>query len=272
MGKWAKHLFDEETFGEVGIVIGGSNSQEFQDEILKNFDEVLSSKDKVYHGYLARKNNKTYPVVFNVYGAPAMVDVLAHIQDGGCRNVIFVGYSYAGFTNLDIGKVILVDRSYHYHGLYHKIEPDRHADYPDKELFNKVEQLLRKNTVDYVKGTNISVPAVTLQPKHDNPEYKKIKPLSVEMELASCYARAKDLGVRTTGALIVSDNRESSITKKTDEDKSAKRRVLEILIQNIESLNLPSLDKGFNISEYLASIIHDPENSINVYRVKKEQP
>jgi len=273
MGKWAKSLFGQEKFGDIGILMVGTNGLKFEKEILSFFDEVISSKDLVCHAHLVNKNGVEYPIVFNIYGAPALVDVLTEMHDGGCRTILFVGYAYGGFKNLDVGSVVVPDKSYHFEGIYHPIEPDRKAGFPDEELKKKLERLFNKNKIDFVNGVNISVPAVTFQLPHANEEYKKIQPSTVEMELASCYSRAKDIGIRAVGVLVVSDNRSTSIGDDTKKElrQSSKTKVLKTIIENIDYFKLPPLkiEKEFNIDEHLASIIEDPEDITNVYRENK---
>ncbi|MBI2672990.1 hypothetical protein HYX19_01910 [Candidatus Woesearchaeota archaeon] len=270
MGKWAKDLFGKESFDSVGIVIAGTNSPKFERKILRLFDKVISSKDSVYHAHLVRKNNKEYPIVFNVYGAPAMVDVMTEMHDGGCHNLIFIGYAYGGFKNLDVGSIIVSDKSYHFEGIYHHIETDRKIDYPDKELKRKLEEIFKKNKINFYNGTNVSVPAVSFQPRHANREYQKIKPLTLEMELAACFSRAKDIGIRSVGILIISDNKSTSIGDKSTLRNLAKIKVIETIIKKIHYFNLSKLKtrKKFDIDEHLASIIEDPNEMTNVYRKK----
>ena len=272
MGKWAEGLFGRDSFGEVGIVISGSSTQEFEKKVLNLFDRVQFSKDSVYHAHLTEKDGNFYPIVFNVYGAPAMVDVLTKMHDGGCNNVVFIGHAYGGFKNLDIGRIILPLKSYHFDGIYHLIEPDREFSIPDDILKNKIKQLFNKNGVSYTEGVNISVPAVTLQIPHENQYYKEIKPDTVEMELAACFSRSKDIGVRAIGVLIISDNRDFSISSKEKYQlrEPSKMKVIELVIDNIESFNLKSLSTGnkFSVNEYLAKIIENPNDSSNVYKKK----
>lgn len=272
MGKWAKRDFGREKIGETGIIIAGTAKPEFEKEVLNLFDRVISSKDSVYHEYLVEKNGITCPVIFNVYGAPAMIDVLTIMHDGGCRNIIFIGYAYGGFKNLDVGSIVLTDKAYHFEGIYHHIEPDRKAAFPDKDLKKKIKELFKKNKIACVEGSNISVPAVTFQLPHNNKEYKSINPLTCEMELASCLSRAKDIGMRAAGILIISDNRKSSIGDETKRKlrHESKIKVLKTITKNISSFNLPRLKikKEFSIDEHLASII-DNGTEVNVYKNKK---
>jgi len=272
MGHWAKSLFGQETFEDVGIVLAGKTRTNHEKEVLSFFDSVKSSKDRVWHGHLACKNKKDYPVVFNVYGAPAMVDVMAEMHDGGCRTLLFVGYAYGGFKqNLPLGTVVLPERAYHFEGIYHPIEPDREFAEPDKELYAKIEEIFNKHKIAYVKGTNISVPAVKFQLPHANEAYVKINPTTVEMELASCLSRAQDMGIRAVGILVISDNRDSAISDETKRKHrhEVKSLVVKTLVDNINQFKFASLpmEKEFKIDNYLADIIHYPEaGDKNIYR------
>ncbi len=272
MGSWAKSAFGRGQFNDVGIIVAGTNSLEFEKAILDMFDEVVSSKDRVYHAHLVRKGKGYYPVVTNVYGAPALVDVLTEMHDGGCRTVIFVGYAYGGFKNLEIGTVVIPTKAYHFDGIYHPIDPNKKFGLPDKELKDKIESLFKKNKITFVEGVNISVPAVTFQMPHANEHYNKIKPTTVEMELASCYSRAKDIGVRALGILIISDNKKTSIDdyNKRHIRTDAKKTVLQLISKNIGKIKLShlKLKKDFKVDDYLANVIHDPKDETNVYKNK----
>ncbi len=270
MGVWAKNVFGRESFGKVGIVLAGHDTPEFEKRILYLFEGVVSSKDVVYHAHLLKKGGIAYPIVLNVYGAPALVDALAEMHDGGCRNVLFIGYAYGGFNNTEIGAIVIPDKSYHFDGIYHPIEPDRMVSKPDKELQEKLKSVFKRSRIKYFTGTNISVPAVTLQPKHANEAYRRIKPATLEMELAACYSRARDIGMRTAGVLIISDNRDTSIGDKAKNElkHSTKARVIKTVADNISKFNLKPLKSAedFKIDTYLASIIEDAEDKTNVYK------
>jgi purine-nucleoside phosphorylase len=270
MGTWAKSAFGAERFADIGVVVTGTNAPEVQDEILRFFDKVLFKKDSVYHPCLAEKDGVKYPIVFNVYGAPAMVDVMTEMHDGGCRVLLFVGYAYGGFKNLPVGSVVLPEKSYHFDGLYHGIHVDKEAGYPDKELQQKLSEVCRKENLAFVYGTNISVPAVSFQLPHDNEFYRKLQPSTCEMELAAFYSRAQELGIRGAAALVISDNRTTSIgdSEKRIARYEGKKRLLKAIIEHLAFFTLPPLktEKEFTIAEHLASIIHDPLDEKNVYR------
>jgi purine-nucleoside phosphorylase len=234
---------------------------------------VLFKRHRVYDTYLLRKNKKIYPVIFNIIGAPIVVDLVSILHEGGCRNIIFAGYAYGGFKNLAVGNIVVPDKSYHFEGIYHPLRIGKEFSLPDSELVKKVKDMLKEQNIPFVEGTNISVSSVTVQPKHNNAIYKKIKPVCLEMEFAACLARAKEIGVRAAGIMIISDNKESSLidVEKKKLRTKAKKDILQLIVQNLEKLTLPPLKnaKKFRLDEHMASIIdNDDDTAMNVYRKK----
>jgi hypothetical protein len=79
-----------------------------------------------------------------------------------------------------------------------------------------------------------------------------------------------DIGMRAVGVLVISDNRSTSIGDEMKKElrHSAKTKVLETIIKNIQHFKIPNLKtkKEFNIDEHLAYIIEDPDNEMNIYK------
>ncbi|MFH0870120.1 MAG: hypothetical protein V1866_03625 [archaeon] len=269
MGHWAKRDFGRDQIGTTGIIIAGTSKPEYEKDAMGLFDEVVSSKDAVYHAYLARKGKNIHPLVFNVLGAPVVIDVLSVLHDGGCRNVIFIGFAYGGFKNLELGEVIVPTKSYHFDGIFHAVKIDRDVSMPDSRIRSQLKKVLRKEKIKFHEGINISVPAVTLQPKHNNSDYQKIKPICLEMEFAAFLSRAKEIGIRAAGVMIISDNKHTSLddVEKRETRMEIKKRIVEAVVKNIGSFDLKPL-KGsdrFSIDRYLAEII-ETDGGVNVYR------
>ena len=161
----------------------------------------------------------------------------------------------------------------HFDGIYSPLDPSRNVSLPNKELRADVKEILDKCEIGYTECPNISVPAVTFQLPHANEKYKKLRASTVEMELASCFSRARDIGMRSTAILIISDNRVSAIGSENKKKlrKNAKFAVLKCLVNNLNKLDLPNLKtkREFDIDEHLAGVIDMPEDVTNVYRRKK---
>lgn len=268
MGKFAEDDFGKSKFGSVGIIVAGTSNKEIEDEVLSFFDKKITFKDSVYHSYLAEKNGVNYPIIFNVYGAPVVIDALASMHDGGCKNVIFVGFAY-GFRDVHVGDIVISTESHHFEGIYSIFDKKKAFSQGDKKLTAILKKIFDIDKIHYLEGKNISVPAVSFQLPHSNKFYKKIKPLTLEMELASFFARAKDLGIRAAGVLVISDTKEASIIDKSKKQirHTSKIKVLNNVISNLKKFDLPELKehKHFKLDMHLASIIEDG-SGVNVYK------
>lgn len=269
MGKWAKSLFGREKFHRVGILLAGTRHPALEKKLLAQFDKVLSSKHSAVDGHLLKKGKNAHAVVSNVYGGPSVMDALALMHDGGCRTVIFIGYAYAGFKKpLEVGSFTVPTKSYHFDGIYSSLDPSRTMATPNRDLKAKLKQVLAKAGIPFVEGPNVSVPSVTFQPPHYNEHYKKINPLTLEMELAAFLSRTKDLGMRGAAVLVISDNKKSSIAHKKELRRQGKLQAFKAIVKNLKKFDLSPLKTKhtFTIDKHLASIIEDPEDVTNVYR------
>lgn len=269
MGHWAKTEFGREQLGTTGIIVAGTGTPELEKSVMSSFDEIISSKDIVYHTYLARKGKHIHPVVFNVLGAPVVIDILSVLQEGGCKNIIFIGFAYGGFKNLELGEVVVPTESYHFDGIFHAVKMDKDVSRPNSMMRSQLKKVLQKEKIRFHEGINISVPAVTLQPKHNNSDYNRIRPICLEMEFAAFLSRAKEIGIRAAGVMIISDNRHTSLNdiKKREARREIKNDIIRAVIRNIDSFDLKPM-KGsdrFNIDRYLADVI-EMDDGINVYR------
>ena len=268
MGKWAKNLFGKERLGEVGLVVAGSISPEREKELLKLFDKVVFTKESAFHAHMVKKEGAEYPFVTNVYGAPAMLDVLTQMHDGGCNNVVFIGWAYGVAKQSKAGDIVIPDKAFHFDGVYHPLQPDKKFDVPDKELKQVLEGILKKQQFAYSTGNHVSVPSVSFQLPHANKEYQKIRPLTIEMELAACLSRSKEIGMRAIGILVISDTRSTSIISYPKKIYEERNKIVKTIVNNFNKFRFPPLPvkKRFSIDEHMASIIHDPDDKTNVYK------
>ncbi|MBN2052109.1 hypothetical protein JW756_01280 [Candidatus Woesearchaeota archaeon] len=268
MGSWSKGIFGKEYIGRTGIIVAGTISPYYEKNILKMFEKVLDKKDQVYHAYVVKKGKNIHPLVFNVLGAPAAIDCVSILHDGGCRNLVFVGFAY-GFKN-KVGDAVVPNKSYHFDGIYHALKIDKDFSLPDYELNEKLKQILRKEKNDFFEGINISVPSVTLQPKHKNKDYERIKPTTLEMEYAAFLSWTREIGIRSAGVMIISDTKNDSIG---DEGRRKIRRekresVIASIVKNISDFDLKPLKNSekFSLDQCLAEIVEIDDKTLSIYR------
>lgn len=267
MGSFAKNSFGFETLGNVGIIIGGSNKKDFIKHILNQFDDILYFKEEGHSKrYTVKKDGKKIALAFDVYGSPCAIDIVCDMYDGGTSQIIFIGYAYGGFKKEnDVGDIIIPNKSYHFDGMYHHIDEKRVFAENDYKLNEIIKEILNNNSINFKEGANISVQSVKHQLLHNNEKYAKIKPVTCEMETSSVLSKAKDIGVRATSILVISDNKTSSYEDKLKRDPS-KRKVTETIINNLDKFTLNNLSNKYNIKKHLANIIHHPDEEFNIYK------
>ena len=260
MGAWAKYHFGQADFDEIGIVVAGAIIKNHRRDILGLFHQVVwGREDMVFHGHLAEKDGVGYPILFDVFGASAMLDALALMHDGGCRTIIFVGSAY-GFLNLGVGSVVIPNCSYHFEEVYNRISSERRAGSPDDKLKKRVRDLFDSTEIDHITGTNVSIPAVTFKPPLTNEEFKTIQPTTLEMELSACLSRAKEIGMRAIGILIVGDNHMASMGDVTVPSIAPIRlKILKTIVDNMAHFRLPPLltEEEFSIERYFDSVCEE---------------
>ncbi len=80
------------------------------------------------------------------------------------------------------------------------------------------------------------------------------------MELSACYSRAKEIGIRAVGVLVISDNHNSRMGDKTVPSIAPIRiKILQAIMNNIVCFTVPPLatTEEFNIDKYFDSISED---------------
>lgn len=265
MGSWAKKAFGKEQIADVGMVLAGGIKPSEEELVTSIFPKCIGTKVSGYHIFLLEDD---VPLITNLRGAPNLIDALTDLHDGGCKNVIFIGFAYGGITkDLEVGSVALPTKAYHFEGIYTGFSE------PDKTAQQIMKDILTKNNMLFVEGNAISVPCVTKQLYHDNEEYKKINPLTIEMELAAFFARCKEIGVRGSAVLVISDNQSNHI-KDADVRKlryEKKKEIVKLIYDNIDEFRLEELPefKEFNVHDFLGRVIHHPQKDENIYRKEK---
>ncbi len=279
MGKEAQKLLGTDIGGKTALILAGSESADFTDQVLGRFDRVVSRGDRLpLHGYVVEGAGEQYSLVVGAYGGPHMHSVITSLQDGGAERVVVVGYTYAGFSGEEAnpGRVIIPEEVYDFTGdRFGRILPlslDQRVRRPDLELSGWLAKALSSSSP--LQGSTISVYAVSEQPRHHNELYDEIgrkareagRIRTVEMELAAAAHAAETYGLRFAAALIVSDNRERGIDDKGKRERD-KLPVIDAIVDALGRVDFPALEShgSFSIRERLGTIIHDPANGMNVY-------
>jgi purine-nucleoside phosphorylase len=173
----------------------------------------------------AEQDNKKFLLVFNVYGAAMMLEVLNLLSDGGVKSVFFVGS--AGARSLDVGTIVVptevVDRA----GVVQVATSGKDVVRPPEAESESVEKALMEKSWGFAKRRVVSVPAVLhgidhimnyMQAREDSEIH--------EMELSTFYHFAKKIGLHAYALIYVSDNEKHSIASAEMKTSLARREAL----------------------------------------------
>jgi len=135
----------------------------------------------------AKKSGKEFLLLFNVYGAAMMLEVLYLLKDGGAKSVFFVGS--AGAKSLDVGEIILptevVDRA----GVVQIDTRGKDSVVPPETESRTIEKALLDQGWSYAKTKVVSVPAVLHGIDHVTEYIRDEKDTEIhEMELSTIFS------------------------------------------------------------------------------------
>lgn len=141
-------------------------------------------------------------IKINGIGSPQAVFVLEKLIHR-FKGKHFINLGFAG--GLETKGIVLCTKalrdegtSYHY---------DKHQDYsyPDKGLTNRLENSLKRQGIDFIKGANWTIDAFYKETKAEISRFKKRGICTVDMEASALFTVAKCRKVKIASAFIVSD-------------------------------------------------------------------
>lgn len=207
MGIWTKHEFNRDKLPERCFLFAGDHSEERRKEILSHYEAIVFHKHTVYEAYIVSIGDIEELLIFQVYGAPLISDLSFILNDGGVKEIIFIGTALGIDENLKIGDYVIPSEVQALEGLL-KVIFDVDYSYPDAELKKKIEQSLRVIEETYFEGKTVSVPCTFAHP--DKSKYDE-DVIALEMELSAIYHFSRQLGIQCAGILVVSDTKDHGL-------------------------------------------------------------
>lgn len=184
------------------IVYAGTTRDELKNDILSIYANVLVLQSHIFEGFIVEKDDEQYLLLFQIYGAAMMADVVHILADGNVREILFVGAVHSFDNTLDIGSIIVPDQIQALDGLVNGIENVEIA-YPDTDSFLKVKYFLERNFIQFRVGKTVSIPGVFVKPQKESYHTDAI---ALEMESSSLFHYAKKNNIKAAAIHVVSDN------------------------------------------------------------------
>lgn len=207
MGTWAQCEFGREKLPKRCYLIAGGTPRETIDAICNDFDEISFQRHDVYERFLVRTGDEETTLVFQLYGAPIVADVLTVLQDGGTEEVIFVGLAQGKGKGIKVGDYVIPTKTQCCDGVAKLLGSENYTE-PDSTLVGKITNAMRKANLEFTEGTSVSVPATFW---HGDESKHASDIIALECEFATfCYC-SKKLTLSSAGIFVISDTEEQDL-------------------------------------------------------------
>lgn len=184
------------------IIYAGTTRDELKNNILSSYVNVKTVQSHIFEGFVVERDYEQYLLLFQIYGAAMMADVVHILADGNVKEILFVGAVHSFDVTLDIGSIIVPDQIQALDGLVNGIEK-MEITYPDSDSFLKVKFLLEKNLIPFRVGKTVSIPGVFVKPPEEI--YHK-DTIALEMESSSLFHYSRKNNIKAAAIHVVSDN------------------------------------------------------------------
>lgn len=203
MGSWSEHEFGTATLPPRAYLFAGSSSREKINAVVGAFDKVHFHRHDVYERYLVGGPKAEASVMFQLYGAPIMCDLVTILKDGNVSEAFFLGYAYGIAEDIQIGDCVLPTRVQTLDGITTRLGAGT-CTAPDAEMVEMISAVLQQHHIPYHKGKSVSVPATFW---HGDESRIDSDVIALELEFAAFCHCANIAGIKAGGIFIISDTK-----------------------------------------------------------------
>lgn len=176
----------------------------------------------------AHRHGTEYLIVFNIYGASMILEIVQLLKEGGTAKVFFIGS--LGGKDLPIGTLVLPTRVVDKTGIVSADEPRKKVVRPEKRTVKSIKKTLEALNTAYVEGEIASVPCVLHNIERIKGFVEKDPRLvGVECETSAFYHYSAKESLDGYALLYVSDNRQHDIISRGKDLREARRKALQTI-------------------------------------------
>jgi purine-nucleoside phosphorylase len=210
MGRLCAAVFGKATLPENCLIYAGAYLPPRKEWVRSLFDKWQRIEGQWVKYSFARKRDTEYMIIFNVYGASMILEIIQLLKEGATTKVFLIGSM--GGKDLPIGTLVLPDCIIDKTGIVSADEPHKKVVEPETLSLKKIRQTLKTLNKVYVEGEIASVPCVLHNIGHIK-DFVKEDPrlLGVECETSAFYHYSKKESFESYALLYVSDNRKHDI-------------------------------------------------------------
>ncbi|UCB51577.1 MAG: hypothetical protein JSV10_06160 [Candidatus Zixiibacteriota bacterium] len=208
MGDWARIEFGRKDLPSRCFLVAGGTPASIVERMAMALGEVKFHAHDVYERYLLR-NGETEETILALqfYGAPVVCDFLKVLQDGGTKEVVFLGLAQGRSKGLNKGSYVVPRRTQCLDGVSRILGAGEYTE-PDRGMRAALLDALTRAGLQYQEGTTVSVPATFW---HGDESRLAPDVIALECEFAAfCHCSAL-LGLHGAGVLVINDTLETGL-------------------------------------------------------------
>jgi hypothetical protein len=207
MGSWAENEFGVRALPPRAYLFAGTSSREKIDAVISSFGIVLFHRHDVYERYLVSSEGGDAAVMFQLYGAPIMCDMLTVLKDGNVNEAVFFGSAYGIAEAMQVGDCVVPTRVQTLDGVTAKLGAGPYTA-PCSEMTEMVSEALRWRHISFRSGKSVSVPATFW---HGDETQIDPDAIALELEFAAFCHCAHVAGIKAGGLFVISDTKEQGL-------------------------------------------------------------
>ncbi len=227
-GTMAQVNFNQTILPTKAYIFADNLKEDIKSEIFKSFDEILFRHEGGYfERYIVRRADTEYILVFQIVGAPMIIDILHILKDGGVETVVFIGAALGINPTLEVGDCVILTETQALEGVLQFLENTSYS-YPDNNLSTDIMVILDKKELAFTKVKVVSVISSFAQTNwkcFDNDVDV------LEMETSCLFHYAKKLDMKSVAVLIISDTKDHKIYYSQEERYKKMIKVFRKLIE-----------------------------------------
>lgn len=223
MGKWAKSEFGVETLPPRAYLFAGTSERAKIDQVINSFGKVLFHRHDVCERYLVSGKKGDATIMFQLYGAPIMCDLMIVLKDGKVKEAVFFGGAFGIPTDIQVGDCVVPTQVQTLDGVTARLGADYYTA-PSPDMVELISAALERRHIPFRRGKSASVPATFW-----HGDERQIDPdaIALELEFAAFCHCAQTVGIKAGGMFVISDTKEQGLL---DERPSHDPRMIEAFL------------------------------------------
>jgi purine-nucleoside phosphorylase len=225
VGRFSEVVFGRRELPEGCLIYAGAYLPSRKDWVRNLFDGWKRMRGQWVKFTFARKNGVEYLVVFNVYGASMILEIVQLLKEGNVKRVFFIGS--LGGKELPVGTLVLPTRVVDKTGFVAIDSSGKQIVQPDEYRLKRLRRALDDSGEVYVEGEIVSVPCVLHNIEHLRSFVEQEEGIiGVECETSTYYHYTQKEKLESYGLLYISDNKKHDIISGGKNLRNVRRKSL----------------------------------------------